>query len=722
MTLQTFFNQSPTLPTLTPALASALHASPTERSVNTQQPRAAVYGLANSALTQQQVTSATTSPKRLFTSLSDSDSFTESPQTSPLVSPAHKTGSSLFAPHSTQPASSPTHSSLCRPTASTQAHPLPSTHVTPLVTELPQRFVCPPLSPHVFAPLLDKFWPQPVPKLWKKFPYHLHLYKAVRKTSLPNFLEQRWPVPSGLKIQQWSSLLKNYHDTQLLDFLSYGWPIDYTASFPPTPTYTNHAKDTESISQIFKFVATELSHKALLGPFDAPPFQPWTQISPIMTRPKKGTTDMRIVVDMSFPLGKSVNSGLTKGFYLGSPSKFTLPSISDLANLVVQAGPNSYIWSIDLARAYRQLRTCPLASPLLGIKVADKYYLDCSPPFGCRASAQACSRTTTAVLWMFKQQGFHAMCYLDDFVGVAASLEEATCAYQALLDLLSSLGLNVSPHKCIPPVKIITWLGFQIDTIKMIVEIPKQKLSDTLAECKQWAPNIPVSRRQLQRLIGRLKHVSKCLPQANKFFARILAALRASPFKGKHLLNPDIFDDIDWFLRFSETSNGICLLPPPILTNWEIECDSTLLAGGAYSKDKFYMERYTPQFKASTSNIAQLEELNLVQAVVSLLPDHPENYKITINTDNLASQQVLSSGSGRDKMLSACARQLWLLAALYSTELHIFHKSGKELVFADALSRAPTDPSYYSKALNYANEKGVKQIRVTHAISLLDKL
>ena len=361
--------------------------------------------------------------------------------------------------------------------------------------------------------------------------------------------------------------------------------------------------------------------------------------------------------------------------------------------------------------------------PLLGIRVDEKYYIDCSPPFGCRTSALACERMSSAVLWLFKQQGFQALCYLDDFVGVASSLEEATCAYNALLALLSRLGLQVSLHKCIPPTTLLTWLGFSVDTRTMTVKIPKEKLSDTLLECKAWVPGMSASRRHLQRLVGRLKHISKCVPQAAKFFARILSALRKNPFIGKHPVPLDVFSDIEWFLRFSEMSNGVFLLPPLKPLTWEIECDSTLLAGGAYSPDKFFSELYTQQYISETSNIAQLEALNLIQALHTLLPENPEQYKIIVNTDNIASQQVLSSGSGKDPLLCVCARQLWLIAATYSTELVIVHKPGKDLLFADALSRAPTDPRFHKKASDLASQKNLQRVTITHSLhDLLSKI
>ena len=53
---------------------------------------------------------------------------------------------------------------------------------------------------------------------------------------------------------------------------------------------------------------------------------------------------------------------------------------------------------VNLACAYRQLRTDPLSVPLFGIQLEQYKYLDMSLPFGCRASLFACVRTTHAVV------------------------------------------------------------------------------------------------------------------------------------------------------------------------------------------------------------------------------------------------------------------------------------------------------------------------------------
>ena len=77
----------------------------------------------------------------------------------------------------------------------------------------------------------------------------------------------------------------------------------------------------------------------------------------------------RIIVDLSFPPGASVNFGILRRECLGAPHSYSLPSVADLARHLIEQGQGAYIWSADVLRAYRQLRSDPLALPLFGIIV-----------------------------------------------------------------------------------------------------------------------------------------------------------------------------------------------------------------------------------------------------------------------------------------------------------------------------------------------------------------
>ena len=150
-------------------------------------------------------------------------------------------------------------------------------------------------------------------------------------------------------------------------------------------------------SDIDTFFQKEISKGALLGPFDDHPFHPWTHNSPLMTAEKKNLSKRRVIIDLSFPEGSSVNDWVAKNYFQGSPAAYTLPIVHDLAQLIVVQGPGTLIWKTNLERAYRQLRSDPLDYPLMGISHKGKHYVDICPSFGSQGSSAAQLGVSSAI-------------------------------------------------------------------------------------------------------------------------------------------------------------------------------------------------------------------------------------------------------------------------------------------------------------------------------------
>lgn len=104
-----------------------------------------------------------------------------------------------------------------------------------------------------------------------------------------------------------------------------------------------------------------------------------------------------------------------------------------------------------MARAYRQLRVDPLDSPLLGLKVDGKFYIDACPPFGCCSSSAACQRLSNAVSYIFASRGFMVLAYLDDYASCELTPEKSFQAYHSFIALANQLGLDLAAHKCVQP-------------------------------------------------------------------------------------------------------------------------------------------------------------------------------------------------------------------------------------------------------------------------------
>ena len=91
----------------------------------------------------------------------------------------------------------------------------------------------------------------------------------------------------------------------MLDFLSYGWPIDCTASTVPVHHYIIIFL-LQTLILMCKPILT-LNYPGMPSPDPSSILHfPMTVCSPLQTVPKRGSSTRQVVMDLSFPLGCSV--------------------------------------------------------------------------------------------------------------------------------------------------------------------------------------------------------------------------------------------------------------------------------------------------------------------------------------------------------------------------------------------------------------------------------
>ena len=354
------------------------------------------------------------------------------------------------------------------------------------------------------------------------------------------------------------------------------------------------------------------------------------------------------------------------------------------------------MWKSDLSRVYRQLCIDPLDYPLLGIKYDNNYFVDICPSFGCRTSGQAQQRVSNAVVYLMHKDEFPTLAYVDDFCGISPSLQDATRSYERFHSLTSELGFKLAPDETEPPSTTLEWLGFLFNTNDMSITVPQQKLDDVLEETARWQHRDTATRQQIQSLAGKLNHFSMCVRPARRFMGRILATLRASHNQDPIVLDDDFKLDISWFSEYARLTNRRLLIEPrlPSLT---IECDACITCAGGFSPTDYYSCPF-PSDYASNFHITQLEAINLVLAIKTLVPKNTRNMRICVKTDNMGSKFALSTGKTKDPILGACAREIWLISAVQELDILVTHAPGESLILADALSRATINPRLKSIA------------------------
>ena len=251
-----------------------------------------------------------------------------------------------------------------------------------------------------------------------------------------------------------------------------------------------------------------------MGPFKEPPV-PDLHVSPFLTCEKPGATNRRVIVDLSYPHGASVNSGVDPDMYLGLEFLLTLPSIDYITNKVLELGKGSLIYKIDISRAFRHIKIDPRDYNLLGLKF-DSYYIDTCLPFGFRHGSAIFQGVSDAIRYMMLHKGYHVTNYIDDIIG-QATLSQAEASFDTLYDLLGELGLDISEKKLLRPSTKASCLGVVINTQDFTVSVPEDKLDQIRDCCVSWQNRTCCTKRDLQSLLGKLLYVTKCVRSSRPF-------------------------------------------------------------------------------------------------------------------------------------------------------------------------------------------------------------
>ena len=279
-------------------------------------------------------------------------------------------------------------------------------------------------------------------------------------SGLPNYKGLRIPFASKLNIAQWRSLLKDFHDNVIVDYLEFGWPVgyDYEKYGFPVSQLRNHSGAINYLDELDTYLEDELAKHSIAGPFLSPPFSGLNAITPLNSVPKIDSTEWSIILDLSWPLNTSVNTGIDKSLHEGMEF-----AVDHIASLIARTGPDCLIYKCDLRKAYRQFYADPIDFPLMGLHWNNCYYFDVVLPIGLRSAAMACQCITSAISYICSRLGFDVLNYLDDFQGVEVR-DTAAAAFRFLQSLLVDFGVDKSKSKACPPTMRVTCLGVEFDT------------------------------------------------------------------------------------------------------------------------------------------------------------------------------------------------------------------------------------------------------------------
>ena len=148
----------------------------------------------------------------------------------------------------------------------------------------------------------------------------------------------------------------------------------------------------------------------MIGPLPTPITQ-GIHCSPIGLVPKgRDTGRWRVIVDLSYPAGRSVNDGINTDM-----CSLKYASMDDALHFIDQLGPGTCLIKVDLKNAYRMVPVHTSDCHLLGICWEGNHYVDLALPFGLRSAPIIFTAVADVVGWALTRAEIRFLIhYLDD--------------------------------------------------------------------------------------------------------------------------------------------------------------------------------------------------------------------------------------------------------------------------------------------------------------------
>ena len=503
------------------------------------------------------------------------------------------------------------------------------------------------------------------------------------------------PLPDTsdfLPLQIWNRYLVSYPDQAFAEYLRRGITHGFRIGVNPTkslrPAHGNLASVRAHPATVSEYIRRECANGKLARV--SPERATQVRCNPIGLIPKPSQPGrFRLIVDLSAPRGDSVNDAI-------NPEHCSLHYISvrEAAKMVALCGPGTLLAKLDLKSAYRQVPVHPADQHLLGIQWQGDTFVDKALPFGLRSAPIIFTAVADGLAWAFQQEGIiNVIHYLDDFLLWARAGEDLSTPLQLAIALCDQLGLPTAPEKVEGPSSVLTFLGIVIDTNRQELRLPQAKLYKLRQRLDWFSGRRNATRHQLESLVGLLNHAASVIPPGRLFTNHLLDVLkiRREPHQRVRLTS-GCRADISWWTLLAPAWNGVSYLPGTAQPGLTVTSDASGTWGCGAFQQESPAEWFQLQWPPSWMNVnIAVKELLPIVASAALWGNRWYKKQVLFQSDNMATVQVLTSGTSRDPSMARLLRCLFFFEAYFGFEHVAVHVRGVDNAAADALSRNRDD-------------------------------
>ena len=240
--------------------------------------------------------------------------------------------------------------------------------------------------------------------------------------------------------------------------------------------------------------------------------------------------------------------------------------------------------------------------------LGEELYVDTALPSGLRSAPVLFSAIVDGLAFIMKSRGVHGLDHYSDNFSLVGPPQSPECQVRldTALQVCEEVGFGVAPKKTEGPATQINLLGIIIDSDKMELRLPKQKLEKVQEMVNQWKRRHMCRKRDLQVLAGHLNHACKVIRPGRRFLRGIFGLLSQFERKDHPIrLNREFRADMEWWYEFASRWNGVSLLRERTLQHPAVELWSDASGSwgcGALWSDKWFQVEWKdwPGFQDAT--------------------------------------------------------------------------------------------------------------------------
>lgn len=476
---------------------------------------------------------------------------------------------------------------------------------------------------------------------------------------------------------------------QVLRWLKFGYKLPFNTPIQPF-CFHPWEPPTQAHQDAMKELKNKLLEQGVIKRTTSAAYVSRSRLEP------KKDGGFRLVVDLRH-LNKHIENGSCK--------------FETLNGLESVLRPNDFMVSFDLKSGYYHVPIHPAHRVFLTTEMDGELVSFCALPFGLSTAPRVFTKVMRPFVTAMRSRGIRVLPYIDDFLMMSQSREEAIQARQIAQDLLQQLGLTRNEEKGYwEPVQDLVHLGIGIDTVRQLFYVPPSKMQTLQGAARSLLKYAKshcrwVSVRNLAKFVGLAMSLRLALQQVRTYTRALYDAMsEKASWQADVKLSKQAMLDLEFFTTIDESWNGLTIWQPT--PQAEIHTDASDYGWGAVL-NKVVPARGFFNDEQLQVHITEKELRAVLLGLDYLSPKFQDLNHIRIVTDNQVVKSVVNKGVSRSHQLMPLVRTIQSRCRQLGLSLEATYIASERNVQADQLSRVrdPHDWTVHPDLIRRAEQR-----------------